>query len=300
MRLDWYSASIVDDRWAGHYMGKAFADFLGSELEAVVREGKPFNGYETCWEVCDSSSEPVLKVLHGGINSWVFLHGGSDNAPLARDFLDSYAVDHLVSRVDVAIDFFGDHAFNRLTELLKDLALRRGLKVSTVGDWLLGKDGRTLYLGSRSSEACFRIYEKGKERLAKNDIEHADPRWVRCELELKPKKERRRQLSTVSIEGMWGWSAWTQEVYELLTGCGVERIEVDTNSFSSLDRALAYLVRQYGNSLERFKDREGWSWGQVGEWLGQCVEAGADDPQKIFRQKFKFSGLLSIQKVLSK
>ena len=52
-----------------------------------------------------------------------------------------------------------------MTDSLLEHGKRNRVKVSTVGDWLTDDaiDGRTLYLGSPTSAATIRLYEKGKQ-----------------------------------------------------------------------------------------------------------------------------------------
>ena len=73
--------------------------------------------------------------------------------------------EHSVSRIDVAEDMQEVGLFEKLTDSLLEHGKRNRVKVSTVGDWLTDDaiDGRTLYLGSPTSAATIRLYEKGKQ-----------------------------------------------------------------------------------------------------------------------------------------
>ncbi len=92
-----------------------------------------------------------------------------------------------VRRLDLAIDDRRELVtYERLAEAIDSGALvtrARGVH------WIIGKDaatgergGWTLYVGSRSSERCVRIYDKRAERHERAGIEVGAP-WIRVELE---------------------------------------------------------------------------------------------------------------------
>jgi hypothetical protein len=92
-----------------------------------------------------------------------------------------------VRRLDLAIDDRRELVtYERLSEAIDSGALvtrARGVH------WIVGKDaatgergGWTLYIGSRSSERCVRIYDKRAERLERAGVEVGAP-WIRVELE---------------------------------------------------------------------------------------------------------------------
>ena len=92
-----------------------------------------------------------------------------------------------VRRLDLAIDDRRELVtYERLAEAIDSGALvtrARGVH------WIIGKDaatgergGWTLYIGSRSSERCVRIYDKRAERHERAGIEVGAP-WIRVELE---------------------------------------------------------------------------------------------------------------------
>ncbi len=92
-----------------------------------------------------------------------------------------------VRRVDFALDDRrGDVTYERLAAAVDAGALvtrARGVR------WIVGKVaesgeriGWTLYIGSRSSEACIRIYDKRLERIERGAGD-CGGHWIRCELE---------------------------------------------------------------------------------------------------------------------
>lgn len=68
-----------------------------------------------------------------------------------------------VSRADVRMDTTTEGVFDYLVKVAGDFAIDRKIKTNHQGDWLTGKAGRTLYLGSKDSVVQVRIYEKGKK-----------------------------------------------------------------------------------------------------------------------------------------
>jgi hypothetical protein len=112
------------------------------------------------------------------------------------------------SRIDVALDFEEPEMFERLVELLKVEALRRGLTLNHQGDWIRSK-ARTLYVGSRNSELVLRLYEYRDH--------HGHGPAVRLELEVKAKKAHRRsQVAALEPLELFGLSPVCRAVFDQL------------------------------------------------------------------------------------
>lgn len=95
-------------------------------------------------------------------------------------------VEHgLVTRYDVAVDgTLTDESYEDLARLVADVAMSAGfdgrpVSTSVAGDWIGGRDGRTLYVGAPSSSVRARFYEKGIQ-LGSSDS------WVRLEWQVRP------------------------------------------------------------------------------------------------------------------
>jgi len=91
-----------------------------------------------------------------------------------------------VQRVDLAFDFMDSSMpFDTAVALIKSIndkpELPTPFKIATAGDWLTKKDGRTLYFGSRKSDAMIRLYEKSKQLQL-----HEGEAFHRLEFEFKP------------------------------------------------------------------------------------------------------------------
>ena len=83
------------------------------------------------------------------------------------------------------------------------------LKTSTVGDWVQGVGGRTLYVGSRSA-FMVRLYEKYKQK----GIDTAGEETIRLELEIKPYKHARLSAFTLTASELVGSSSIYSPIYE--------------------------------------------------------------------------------------
>lgn len=107
-----------------------------------------------------------------------------------------------LSRIDIAVDFidFG-YSVNSISEKLKNeeyYFLNKNKqridieRIKTIGK---GKKTETIYVGSRTSGAYLRIYNKKKEQLETRGIFHAQAtvceNWVRVEGEFHHKKSQR-------------------------------------------------------------------------------------------------------------
>jgi DNA relaxase NicK len=181
---------------------------------------------------------------------------------------------HRVSRVDVAVDFAGDRAWSTLRALGMRVGRAHKVKRSEIVPDE-SSEGRTLYIGSRTSPAFCRIYEKGKQVLSGKEVidfsglseelrgEPLDT-WVRAELEVKPKAHIKSVLSQLPPENFWGVSEWSCDVYRELGGSDVPRISVGSVwRADDYTRTVRALVRQYGRFLERMADDLG-AWDCVG------------------------------------
>lgn len=105
-------------------------------------------------------------------------------ADLLKDIMDKGQL----TRLDLAVDDFGCRYYS--LEELTDI-FNSGLYVSKFRKWKLNMEkckgyttGHTIYLGSRTSEIMFRIYDKKLEQNSKKECEQVENPWVRWEIEL--------------------------------------------------------------------------------------------------------------------
>jgi DNA relaxase NicK len=118
--------------------------------------------------------------------------------------------------------------------------------------------GRTLYLGSRSSEVRVRLYEKGFERRGAG-VENIDPNLSRLEVVAAPQKAHKAHAATLSPFEMVGLSKWISDAIQAVVGDHPALIPQNIKRDTTRDERLAQLARQYGRTLREFIDDVGWS-----------------------------------------
>lgn len=275
MRCDWYAATIPDTP-------ENVIGFLQNNIGGELKRLKTgLNGYSTRWTLDDEKGNPNAIILAGGNNGAnPHAFAGSEKAVYFRELVREVWPEHSVTRVDVAEDMYSDGLFEEFTGRLLEHGKRNRVKVSTVGDWLTDSspDGRTLYLGSPTSSASIRLYEKGKQManliFTRNNWAIPDDfpiNWVRLELQLRPRKQQKQQAAKEEIENFWGYSSWTREVADDLLSVDVPRVEVNNWKQSDDEKAMLWMARQYGNLLTRRLEALG-DWCSVGREIGQYIE----------------------------
>lgn len=271
MMFDWYQAGVTEPPES--VLQCLSESFDMASLERVTAR----NGYTDAVRVVRGSTTLCEALWGGNTGGRVLVVGTGENASPVASLVRSEWPDHHLVRADVAEDYDEPEAFDVLSKMMLNIADSHGLKVTHYGDWHRAENGRTLYVGSRQSPVMARLYEKGIERRVKGYSPSASPDWVRLEIEVKPKRhEARKLLATFEPDDYMACSPWTREVAKCLfdssmkavTGLGtIKRMSDD-------DRALAALVKQYGNLLERLQTSEG-SWESLGRMLGRMVSEGA-------------------------
>lgn len=249
MQFDWYQATLnasKDDVLEALSSWQPYAD---------LRPMKPCNGYTHGAELVLGDNS-LVSAFWGGVNGDASTHckATGRNSIAFAEFARSKFPDHQVSRADVAIDYQEADSFKRLSALLIKYAKGSRLKTGVAGDWIKGNGGKTLYLGSRTSSAYLRLYEKGKQVGL-----DANPHWTRCELEVKPgKKDGKEWLATATPLEIWGASRWSIDIAALLDKAGIARAPVGTvRHVSDDERTLHFMLKQYGPALEKLYQLSG-------------------------------------------
>lgn len=210
--FDWYSTTFYEfeERQADSYVlflgqiEKAFFQFYAMACHWVKMD-KGRNGYPMHARlVNEETGDFILTACYGSSEMPPNVFASGETAQLwyqlcALNLFGRY----WVARADVAYDTIAI-PFNKLVDFGRGFAKRKALKTSVQGDWDRAKDGRTYYIGARSSTAYLRIYEKGIQMKT-------DHRWVRVEFEFKPHKEFRKRAAALSPEAMMCGSRWATE-----------------------------------------------------------------------------------------
>ena len=261
MRFDWYAATVRDSP-------DAVLEGLALDLGADVIEGRALHGYERGWDL-KADGSVVARALSGGRNGaphvWA---SGDDTGALVAAVRGRWPSLHRVSRMDAAQDFDGEGSWDRLYGVCLALADGRHLKIDQAGDWHRGEAGRTFYVGGRKSAVFARLYEKGKQLrgLALDGGADISPDLVRLEVQVRPEGPARDRAALGAPEEAFGYADWTRELGRLVLALDVDRVHIKERRESDDARAVEWLVRQYGEHLERLADRLG-GWAVVGEEL---------------------------------
>lgn len=246
VRFDYYSASL-DETVAGADVVDFFQTVdLGSPVL-----GTGHYGYANRVDFM-AGRRRAMQVMYGGSQARPLVVGSGATSGRVAELLRKRWPEHRVTRVDSAVDWDAEAAWPRISAMGLEVAKRRGIKTSVAGDWLGKLDGRTLYIGGKSSAFGVRIYEKGKQ------VPEAErPWWVRMECEWRPKRENRAVAASLAPVDVWGASPWGRELLEATAA--LETAPVAGPAWMPPDdlRARSALLRQYGSVLGRWADEVG-------------------------------------------
>lgn len=282
-RFDWYSATIDDSP-------ASVENTLEVALGCMSVPATPQHGYEHGRQLLDADRNVRATLLYGGGNGRPHAYASGDDAPAFADVVRSVwpatlapgaAGGHYVTRVDSALDYSdaaagkpaGD-AWYRLYRASVAIAKQKNLRIGTAGDWITPDDerehGRTLYLGSAASDVQARLYEKGLQQLElARDPDVAagvDRTWVRLEVRVRPQRDARARAATATPLDVWGYSKWTQELLRDVERLDVERVTFEEPRETDDERAIEWMVTQYGRMLARTAGTLG-GWEALGEEL---------------------------------
>lgn len=259
--FDWYQVTFEPEIEPDKLIEHLVTSF---DLVSIERVSPRVKQYARAVNVV-RGSRVIAHVCWDGCNEGVHLISTGNIADDVAKWLQSnYSGQYGVSRADVRIDFVEEGAFDFLTNLAFEFAKERKIVTNHQGDWLTGDRGRTLYIGSKSSVAQVRIYEKGKK-------EGGDPNWVRIEAQVRPAKRRGKvEAANLSALMFWQASKWLYEFRNLVFIDNRERSVMTLGTvWSATDeqRALMALVNQYGNTLDNLANKLPDGWDGVGNYL---------------------------------
>ena len=200
--VDWLSFTVKWERlrkndWLTHDAQMVSCGRL-LETEAAFRRDIPLHGYEDCWIAPDLGHARIMVSRTGSsMGVHVQLPG---QAMLALGVNKALRIcgelGGSVTRIDVAIDCKGksDAADVYGSHLAKTM-VTRAQKVNMV----IGTEGNTVYVGSRTSERFLRVYDKAAQMKIEGN-------WTRIEMECKG--ERAKWIAKfVQQEGVAGVGA---------------------------------------------------------------------------------------------
>jgi hypothetical protein len=267
MRFDWYAATVP-------VAPTVLMNALSGGLEVVTaKSGIGRHGYAERVELFTQGGDLAATMLSGG-NGHPHAYASGLRTDAFVALLRGLWPGHRVTRMDSCEDYETPGCFDKLTAAALELADRLRLKVSMVGDWHRGIDGRTLYVGSPTSPVRLRIYEKGiqvRQGLPEGARECIPVDWVRVELQVRPQRESKALAALASPEAAWGYAAWSQELVGVLAGLEVPRVSTMQWHPSDYERAYRFMVKQFGATIRQGVELHG-SWEAFAATLRDDVE----------------------------
>ncbi len=261
VRFDWMQATVAADPLV---LSDSLAELLGAEQE----NARGLNGYASS-KILKRDGETLARVNYGGGN-------GNPNVVASGAATDDFVPvlragwgDHQVTRFDSASDFSAPGGFEQLRAVLLELAGSRR-SVEHIESTKKGVRSRTVYIGASTSQVRVRLYEKGQfERQKGHDDADAD--WFRLEAQIRPKTyDARRRSSELGPVEAWGQSPFLRQLAADVLKVDVKPMAMNLRRDPDYERALHFLKKQYGKTLETAMFHEG-SWEAVGRLLGIVV-----------------------------
>lgn len=247
--LDYYRATVKLS--AMEVVGTA-----ATVLDLKQERARPAMFYDSALELVDAGGWANARVYYGGKNPYPLIQASGEYAePVAEMIREFWPDEHLPTRIDVALDFCELGLYDRLVPWLIEKADQYSVDCKPNGDWFKGRE-RTLYVGSRTSVAFLRFYEKGHEQR-KRGVKDAPLEWSRMELELKPKGHERELSARMKPDEMWGFSNLSRDVFEELASLPCAKLARDRRHATRLDQKVEAMARQYGNTWRELVQREG-------------------------------------------
>lgn len=254
-QFDWYQATVYASPEA------LISELLDNLPEGTIRaDGKGFNSYARRADLCNPDGEVYATAMHGGVNPHPNVKATSDHAPALAGVLRHRWPEHRISRLDVAVDYRGETAFDDTVRLMSAVGRSHRMKgEKIIPDDL--DDGSTYYLGARSSSLRVRCYEKGKQLFK----ETGDPvwrnffDWTRVELQVRPEKAFKSAAATMQPADFWGCAQWTRDLAGGVLDLNPEAVTMKPTRIADHERAMRALTAQYGPTILRHVEKLG-SW----------------------------------------
>lgn len=246
MRFDYYAASLPAQlKYCEQKIKENCDGILGSEPPV-----KPYKfGFR--------HGVTNFRLYWGGHNPMPFFVSSGSDAEAGAAFVRSNFPTHRVSRADVCEDFDLAGGFDRFHSLIEPIARSSGVRVLFQGDPDPTKEtGRTMYYGSKDSDVRVVLYEKGLHEIGKGNLS-ASKTWVRIELRVRPRKQRKALCASYTASQLWGMSKWSSRVAKEVLLTEVPFTPDPSLRVSRVDQAIAHMFRQYAGNIRAFVDAHG-------------------------------------------
>lgn len=277
--IDTFTIILKDDEEQG-WLDDIYAAFDGIDLVYVPnKSGRNHydhsarllaNGAEfatVCWGGAQQKNTVMLSVMGTGcqiVQDWSKAVAVFQELPKAK-----------LSRLDIALDVFdGSLTLEQVYATRNDRSMWRNGKqgrppaFKPIGDmYEAGREGRTLYVGTRDSDVYTRIYEKGLQlfsfmkncevvdnprdmmmTLQDNDKEFKCGNYVRFEVEFKAKTTNLPLTALLNPDGFFA-GAYPFAAGLLKDVRPVQRLRLENTAMADLESSLLQVRHQYGAIL---------------------------------------------------
>lgn len=246
MKFDYYAASLPAQV-------SYCQDWMISRFPGVLIDEKPVKPYKLGCR----HHQTGFRLYWGGENPQPFFVASGASSVEAAAVLRQDFAGHRVSRADVAFDFRQDDGFDQMVALIDPIARAAGVAVCFIGDPDPQKStGRTMYYGSPKSDVRVVVYEKGLHEASRG-VESAPRDWVRVELRVRPRKDRKALCAALTPSQMWGMAKWSSTVASDVLGSLTAYQPDQSLRRTNADKAVSHMLRQYAASLRSFCDEHG-------------------------------------------
>lgn len=266
---DW-TATTHDARGSASTVAGIVTDLVGALAGTVAVPGKGLQGWQESVRVFDAEGYRLGQVYWGGSRTDVHVVSTSSVAHEARTRVAG-RFGAKTARVDTRVDTLVP--YERLEALLREAAGQKATLRRIHSEKAGQSTGRTLYVGSPSSQVQVRLYEKHLESPG----QYAEG-TNRVEVQLRPPSHAKAMVSAWSPAETFCASELSRRVARLL---GQEVAHPDSlqkrRGTPDLERTLDAMAKQYGPGVDRWLQATGGDVGTVLEYLlqrrGSTVEA---------------------------
>jgi hypothetical protein len=268
MRFDWYQGTVAEE--PDVLMGTLMRLAPGGSVETC----RGMHNYDHTHHLRRSNGERVVTMLSGGKNGHPNVVASGEGCEDFVDLVRECWPEHRVTRADACEDFVQTGSYEALEGVCKAITAAEGVKGrAIVPDDL--EDGRTYYMGAASSDVRARLYDKAAEvrrHVAPAQLAGIPSDWTRLEVQVRPRGVFKGLAAHMEAQEFWGFSVWSQKLAAEALQLGVERSTMRVFREPCHDRALRFMLRQYGGVFDRLIEVEA-SWEQVGVRIGERLEA---------------------------
>lgn len=224
---------------------------LESRLPHIFTDGAQKPGRYGYALTLDCSKTGVTALLRFGLErhpdtpARYMLEVSGPSSAKARDALATIDPDHQIARLDVCRDVLAPDQFAHYTEVLQDLADRRGIHHRRlIHDPRDPAAGGTLYIGSPDSEARDVLYDKHAQDPT------YEPGTLRFEHRLRPKaKPRKRALASMHAATAFRLGCIGSDIASMLDARDHPPATLPAKADRTAVESIDYMCRAYRRKL---------------------------------------------------